>query len=109
MRFGEWLLLQLSRKPGSQEYAGATLNYTVQNALDFPIKTIPNFVEELKNKTILDFGCGPGYQAVAMAQRGAKSVVGVDINQTWLDRARALATQNGCEDRVSFSEGQSFL
>jgi len=36
MRFGEGILLKLSRKPGSNEYAGATLNYTVQNALDFP-------------------------------------------------------------------------
>ncbi len=109
MTLGEWVLLRLSRKPGSNEYAGATLNYTVENALDFPIKTIPDFVERLKDKTVLDYGCGPGYQAVAMAHRGAKSVVGIDINQTWLEKARALATQNQCADRVSFFEAEPFL
>lgn len=109
MRIGERILLSLSRKPGSAEYAGATLNYTVDNALDFPIKTIPNFVEQIKGKTVLDFGCGPGYQAVAMALRGAKSVVGVDINRDWLERARALAAQHQCDDRVSFSEARRFL
>src|SRR5687768_14783294 len=74
MRIGEWILLKLSRKPGSNEYAGATLNYTVDNALDFPKKTIPGFLDRIKDKSVLDFGCGPGYQAVAMAVRGAKSV-----------------------------------
>lgn len=109
MRLSEWVLLQLSRKPGSAEYMGATLKYSVQNALDFPLKTIPGLLEGIKDKTILDYGCGPGYQAVAMAGRGAKSVVGIDINQTWLERARALAAENKVEDRVSFSEAGAFL
>lgn len=109
MRIGERILLHLSRKPGSEEYAGATSNYTVDNALDFPMKTIPRFIDQIKDKTVLDFGCGPGYQAVAMVLRGAKSVVGVDINETWLDRASALATQNQCDDRVAFYEAARFL
>lgn len=109
MRLGQRILLYLSRKPGSEEYAGATLNYTVQNALDFPIKTIPRFLDQIQNKVILDYGCGPGYQAVALALRGAKSVVGVDINPTWLESARTLAAQNQCEDRVSFFDAASFL
>lgn len=109
MQIGERLLLSLSRKPGSSEYAGATLNYTVKNALDFPKKTIPNLLDQIRNKAVLDYGCGPGFQAVAMACEGAKSVVGVDINQKWLERARALAAENKCEDRVSFSEAASFL
>src|SRR6476660_9068466 len=102
MRLGERILLRLSRKPGSSEYAGATLKYTVDNALDFPRKTIPDLLDHIKDKTVLDYGCGPGFQAVALAQRGAKSVVGVDINETWLERAAALAAEHQCSDRVSF-------
>lgn len=109
MQIGERLLLLLSRKPGSSEYGGATLNYTVENALDFPKKTIPNLLDQIKNKMVLDYGCGPGYQAVAMALEGAKSVVGVDIIQTWLEHGRALAADNECDDRISFSESASFL
>jgi len=109
MRLGEKILLSLSRKPGSPEYHGATLNYTVDNALDFPLKTIPRFVDQIKDKLVLDYGCGPGYQAVAMGKRGARAVVGIDIDPKWLERARDLATQNGCDDRVSFSHAESFL
>jgi SAM-dependent methyltransferase len=109
MRLGERILLRLSRKPGSPEYAGATLNYTVSNSLDFPIKTIPQLLDQIKDKLILDYGCGPGYQAVALGKRGAKAVVGIDINPRWLERARALARENGCDDRVSFSEAEGFV
>ena len=109
MKIGERILLSVSRKPGSSEYAGATLHYTVQNALDFPKKTIPGLLDHIKDKVVLDYGCGPGYQAVAMAREGARSVVGIDINQNWLERARALAAENKCDDRVSFSEAASFL
>ena len=109
MRIGERILLSLSRKPGSGDYAGATSNYTVGNALDFPKKTIPDLLDHVRNKVVLDYGCGPGYQAVAMAREGARSVVGIDINQTWLERARALAAENKCNDRVSFAEAAEFL
>jgi SAM-dependent methyltransferase len=109
MQFGEWLLLRFSRQPGSKEYAGATLNYTVENALDFPKKTIPSFLDLIKDKTVLDYGCGPGFQAVAMAKYGAKAVTGIDINQNWLERAKTLAAENECADRASFVEAKQFL
>ena len=109
MQLSERILLSLSRKPGSDEYAGATLNYTVDNALDFPMKTIPGLLDQIRGKAVLDYGCGPGYQAVAMAREGAKFVIGVDINQKWLECARGLAAENKCGDRVSFAEGASFL
>ena len=109
MQIGEWILLRLSRKPGSSEYTGATANYTVENALDFSKKTVPGLLDYIRDKAVLDYGCGPGYQAIAMVREGAKSVVGVDILQTWLDSGRALAAENKCEDRVSFSDPDSFL
>ena len=109
MRLGERILLRLSRKPGSSEYAGATLKYTVDNALAFPLKTIPNLLDYVKDKTVLDYGCGPGFQAVALARQAAKSVVGVDINETWLERANALAAQHECSDRASFRHASDFL
>jgi len=109
MQLGERILLLLCREPDSPEYSGATGNYTVDNALDFPLKTIPSLLDYIKNKTVLDYGCGPGYQAVALARRGAKSIVGIDINPTWLERARSLAKEHECDDRVSFLDAESFL
>jgi SAM-dependent methyltransferase len=103
------MLLRLSRKPDAPEYAGATLKYTVENALDFPLKTIPGLLHHIQGKSVLDFGCGPGFQAVAMVRRGATRVTGIDINKTWLERARALAAENRVEDRVSFQDAEEFF
>ena len=69
---GEGILLRLSRKPGTRDYPGGTLNTNVDNALEFLCKTVPHFVERITNKTVLDFGCGWGRQSVAMALIGTK-------------------------------------
>ncbi len=72
----------------------------VANALDFLDKTVPNF-RGLISGRVLDFGCGWGHQAVAMATiGGATEVVGLDIQ--WHERARQLAEEHGCSDRVKF-------
>lgn len=53
---------------------------------------------DIRDKRVIDFGCGPGVEAVQMAQRGAKYVYGIDTNERWLgiarDYARRAAVQN---------------
>ncbi len=48
----------------------------------------------------LDFGCGPGFVTEAMARRvgSAGAVVGVDLNETFLARARARAQAAGVQN-----------
>lgn len=104
MPLAEWILWKLSRRPDEPEYAGATSRYTVGNALDFPKLTIPGFLEMVRGKTVLDHGCGPGFQAVAMALAGARRVVGVDIWDVWLQKGRDLALHEGCADKVTFTD-----
>jgi 2-polyprenyl-3-methyl-5-hydroxy-6-metoxy-1,4-benzoquinol methylase len=102
-KLGERLLLLLSRDPNAPDYGdGATLRYTLENALDFARKTIPDFERLILGQTVLDYGCGPGWQAVAMHRLGARRVVGVDINERWLPAARQLAEQAGCTGPISF-------
>jgi SAM-dependent methyltransferase len=65
--------------------------------------TVPAFPERLHGLSVLDFGCGYGFQAIALAKRGiCKSVVGVDIRNT--EAARSNATRHGVADRVRFTE-----
>ena len=99
---GEQILLALSRKPGTPDYSGRTNRYTLSNALDFARQTIPDFLELIRGKTILDYGCGPGWQAVAMYQQGARQVVGIDIDDRWLSHGRTLAQQESIQQGVHF-------
>jgi SAM-dependent methyltransferase len=57
---------------------------------------------ELAGREVLDFGCGPGIEAVEMAEHGAARVIGVDIREKWLRQARARAEQAGVADRCEF-------
>jgi SAM-dependent methyltransferase len=57
----------------------------------------------LAGKTVIDFGCGDGQQAVAMARAAPDCrVIGLDIQQKHLDRARQHAAHAGLEARCSF-------
>ena len=58
--------------------------------------------DRIVGRTVLDFGCGPGIEAVEMAERGARHVIGVDIREEWLRRARERAETAGVSDRCTF-------
>ena len=51
----------------------------------------------------LDLGCGEGADAIWLAENGWE-VVGVDISETAVGRARAEAAARGLADRVSFAQ-----
>jgi SAM-dependent methyltransferase len=102
----ECVLLFLSRKPGTRDYPGGTEKTNLPNALDFLCQTVPGFLDLFQNKRVLDFGCGHGWQAIAMVQRGARYVVGVDILHA--DTAAANAASQGCSDRTRFFSALPF-
>lgn len=58
--------------------------------------------EEVKDKAVIDFGCGSGVDAVEIAKRGAKRVVGLDIRENALAEARETARREGVDGRCSF-------
>ncbi|MFN2405788.1 MAG: class I SAM-dependent methyltransferase [Pyrinomonadaceae bacterium] len=58
---------------------------------------------ETKDKVVIDFGCGDGEDAVEVAKRGAKRVIGVDIRERALENARKRAEARGVADRCVFT------
>jgi len=84
------------RPVGAPDYPGGTSKATLDNALDFLIKTVPDFVEITEHASVLDFGCGFGLQAAALARLG-RDVTGVDLprdifRESWQQLTAAYPT-----------------
>jgi ubiquinone/menaquinone biosynthesis C-methylase UbiE len=50
-------------------------------------------------KTVLDYGCGPGYLTEYLLGRGAAHVTGIDISEGEIEQARERALAEGTADR----------
>ncbi len=75
-----------------------------KNALDTLRRVFDNFDEEIVGRRVLDFGCGNGFQACAMAKLGARQVIGLDTNPKSIAHARALALEMGLCGKVEFGD-----
>ena len=62
----------------------------------------PEFLDRIAGKTVIDFGCGKGVEAVEFAVLGAAEVIGIDIREEELVHARRRAEQAGVPDRCRF-------
>ena len=60
---------------------------------------------DLKDKDILDYGCGSGILAIAAVKLGAKSATGVDIDEQALIASKENAHRNGVEDKLQLIMG----
>ena len=52
---------------------------------------------DLKDKTVIDYGCGSGILAIAAALLGAKKVIGIDTDPQALEATQANAERNNVE------------
>lgn len=59
--------------------------------------------EETKDKVVIDFGCGDGDDSVEVAKRGATKVIGIDIRERALAKARQTALARGVAERCAFA------
>ena len=61
-------------------------------------------LREIRDKDVIDFGCGDGAETIEIAAAGARSVVGVDIQTSRFPDAIQRAAVAGVSDRVRFAE-----
>jgi len=105
MKLSERILFSLSRAPQTRDYDLAREDWSVDNALHILAGAFPDFPRLIAGKKILDFGCGWGYQAVALIKQGARQVVGLDTYLKSLEKARHLAQAHGLtEKQVQFTD-----
>ena len=107
MTLGERLLLALSDHPEdvdrTSNYEKPTTQWNVESALALLEEAFPGFMETAKGKRVLDYGCGDGFQSVALAKAGAAQVLGVEIEENRRAHGAALAAKEGAAN-VSFAE-----
>ncbi len=64
---------------------------------------------KIAGKVIIDFGCGEGDDAIEMAGRGAKRVIGIDIREDILQIAKQKALRAGLQDTCLFGSSTKEL
>lgn len=75
-----------------------------QDAKEFCFTTdavfLAAFPHVIKKCRALELGCGTGAVSLMLAERGAQSVLGIDVNAHVVDLLRRSIAENGLEDRV---------
>lgn len=56
----------------------------------------------LVDRDVVDFGCGTGGEAIELVRLGARRVIGVDIQESFLTQARECARAAGVAERTEF-------
>ncbi len=98
----EWLFRKFCKDP-RRDTSYEEEGWTIETALTFLRKEVPDLDALINGKVVLDFGCGYGYQVVAFAkQLGAAKAVGVDIVPRYVNRAREIAKEQGVLQQVEF-------
>jgi len=95
---GYWILKTLC--PGGE--SGYLSGEAYANKSKLGVLFGERFFDDIRGRTVIDFGCGTGGEAVEMAERGARRVIGVDIRDSWLAAARRHAHAHGVSDRCVF-------
>ena len=68
-----------------------------------------DFFTKIVGKVIIDFGCGEGVDAIEMARKGAKRVIGIDIRADVLQVARQTTLTAGVQDSCLFASSTKEL
>jgi SAM-dependent methyltransferase len=97
----EGILRALCKKPGTGDFPYPEI--PPGGELQLLRREYPQLSRLIRGKRIVDFGCGAGRQAVALAAEEGCVVTGLDTSPKSLAKARALAAEKGVpQDRVRF-------
>jgi SAM-dependent methyltransferase len=93
-------LLNFASRNGTAGYPDVSTAYQKKSKLETLFG--PRIWETVRDRDVLDFGCGPGAEAVEVAERGARRVIGLDLRKKWLTAASKLAEARGVADKCFF-------
>lgn len=100
--FGGRLAYQLLRRIGDPSMSRWCSGSAYRDRSKVEALLGPEIWYALHERVVIDFGCGTGRDAIEIAQRGAKKVIGIDIRPTVLELANAAAERAGVSDHCLF-------
>ena len=101
---GGYAALQVLKRFYPQERTGYMAGTAYSNKSKLRVLFGDQFLDEVRGRTVIDFGCGHGDEAVEMALAGARRVIGVDICNRHLQTARSRAEAAGVSERCLFTD-----
>jgi SAM-dependent methyltransferase len=104
---GYKLLSLLARVPDKGRYPNSG-DDTHQDPLKLLKSMFPGFLEQIRDKSVVDFGCGLGNQTFALAENNAHHIVGIEKITKHVDKARIRAKELQAAN-VQFYESADFL
>lgn len=66
-------------------------------------------MHRVQGKVVIDFGCGDGMEAIEFAKEGAAKVIGIDIRESALNRARQNAYKANVGPLCEFCQGTDVI
>jgi SAM-dependent methyltransferase len=60
--------------------------------------------DEVRDRVVVDFGCGEGHEVVELAEHGARHVIGLDTYPPWRASAVERVAARGVADRCTIAE-----
>ena len=97
-----WEDIRYNRKLSELNFFEKLINKT-NNTLIFRLNTALKILEPLiKNKKVVEVGCGSGLIASEIIKAGASSYIGYDISEKAIERAIKLSKDNNSEHKTSF-------
>lgn len=100
---GGWPARALLARFGNPERAGWMDGSVYANRSKIEVLLGQGVWDQIRGRTVMDFGCGEGVEAVELALHGASHVVGVDIVESALERARQRARESGVYECCTFT------
>ncbi len=94
-------LLNLASRNGAVERCDVATAYIGRSKLEVLLGA--GIWDQTRDKVVLDFGCGPGSEAVEIAEHGARHVIGIDLREKWLELGIEHAAERGVSDRCTFA------